>query len=46
MSATIFTWIIVYDDGHTEEKTGSCPADFTDDIDDVPIAIVRKPIMI
>ena len=42
MSATIYKWIIVYEGGYTEEKTGTCPADFADDIVDVPIAIIRE----
>ena len=42
MSATIYKWIIVYEGGYTEEKHGTCPADFADDIVDVPIAIIRE----
>lgn len=42
MSATIYKWIIVYEGGYTEEKLGTCPADFADDIVDVPIAIIRE----
>lgn len=44
MSATVYKWVIVYEGGYTEEKVGTCPADFADDIyvDDVPIAIVRE----
>lgn len=42
MSAPVYTWVIVYEGGYTEEKTGTCPADFADDIIDVPIAIIRE----
>lgn len=42
MSATVYKWIIVYEGGYTEEKHGTCPADFDDDIVDVPIAIIRE----
>lgn len=35
MSATIHKWIIVCDDENTEEKIGTCPADFADDLEDV-----------
>lgn len=42
MSATVYKWIIVYEGGYTEEKLGTCPADFADDIVDVPIAIIRE----
>ena len=42
MSAPVYTWVIVYEGGYTEEKTGTRPADFADDIIDVPIAIIRE----
>jgi hypothetical protein len=42
MSAAVYKWIIVYEGGYTEKKTGTCPADFADDIVDVPIAIIRE----
>ena len=42
MSAPVYKWIIVYEGGYTEEKYGTCPADFADDIVDVPIAIIRE----
>ena len=42
MSAPVYTWVIVYEGGYTEEKTGTCPSDFADDIIDVPIAIIRE----
>lgn len=42
MSATIFKWIVVYDDGRTEEKWGECPYDFADDLVEVPVAIIRN----
>lgn len=42
MSATTYKWIVVYEGGYTEEKHGTCPADFADDIVDVPIAIIRE----
>lgn len=41
-SATVYKWIIVYEGGYTEEKSGTCPYDFADDIVDVPIAIIRE----
>ena len=42
MSAQIYKWIVVYEDGHTEEKYGECPYCFADDLVDVPIAIIRN----
>lgn len=42
MSSPVYKWVIVYEGGYTEEKTGTCPADFADDIIEVPIAIVRE----
>lgn len=42
MSATVYKWIIVYEDGCTEERIGTCPYDFADDIVDAPIAIIRE----
>ena len=42
MSATIYRWIIVYDDGKTEEKLGESPDTFADDLAEVPVAIIRN----
>ena len=42
VSATIYKWIIVYDDGRTEEKWGESPYDFADDLIEVPVAIIRN----
>jgi hypothetical protein len=42
MSATIYKWIIVYDDGSAEEKLGKSPCDFVDDLTEVPVAIIRN----
>lgn len=42
MSAPVYKWIIVYEGGYTEEKTGECPAVFADELVDVPIAIIRE----
>ena len=42
MSATIYKWIVVYDDGRTEEKYGASPYDFADDLIEVPVAIIRN----
>ena len=42
MSATVYKWIIVYDDGRTEEKWSQSPADFADYLDEVPVAIIRS----
>ena len=42
MSATIFKWIVVYDDGNTEEKYGASLYDFVDDLVEVPVAIIRS----
>ena len=41
MSATIYKWIVVYDDGGTEERYGENPSDFVDYIEKVPVAIIR-----
>ena len=42
MSASVYRWIIVYESGRTEEKIGSYPYDFADEIlDEVPVAIIR-----
>jgi hypothetical protein len=41
MKATMYKWIIVYDDGKTEEKWGISPYDFADDLVGVPVAIIR-----
>ena len=42
MSATIYKWIVVYDDGRAEEKLGEAPYSFADDLDEVPVAIIRN----
>ena len=42
MSASVYEWIIVYEDGHTEKVTGTSPYDFADDLIDVPVAIIRN----
>lgn len=42
MSATIYKWIVVYDDGRTEEKWGESPYAFADDLAEVPVAIIRS----
>ena len=42
MSATIYKWIVVYDDGTIEEKWGESPSDFADYLVKVPIAIIRN----
>ena len=42
MSATVYKWIIVYEGGYAEEKLGTCPADFADDLAEVPAAIIRN----
>lgn len=42
MSATIYKWIVVYDDGGTEEKWGESPSDFVDYLVKVPVAIIRN----
>lgn len=42
MSATIYKWIVVYDDSWTEEKLGESPSDFADDLVEVPVAIIRS----
>lgn len=42
MSATIYNWIIVYEDGHTEEKKGDSPYAFADELEEVPVAIIRN----
>ena len=41
MSAPVYKWLIVYEDGHTEEKYAECPYDFADDLIDTPVAIIR-----
>jgi len=44
MSATIYKiykWIIVYDDGRTEERRGKNLYDFANDLWEVPVAIIR-----
>ncbi len=42
MSATIYKWIVVYADGSTEEKLGESPYAFADDLEEVPVAIIRN----
>ena len=42
MSATVYKWIIVYEDGRTEEKWGESPYSFADDLEEVPVAIIRN----
>lgn len=42
MGASIYKWIIVYDDGRTEEKCGTSPSDFADDLAEIPVAIIRN----
>lgn len=42
MSATVYKWIVVYDDGWTEEKWGESPSDFADYLVKVPVAIIRN----
>lgn len=42
MSASIYNWIVVYDDGRTEAKRGASLYDFADDLVEVPVAIIRN----
>ena len=42
MSAPVYKWIVVYEDGHTEEKYGEDPSDFMYELPDTPIAIIRN----
>lgn len=42
MSATIYKWLVVYADGRTEEKWGEGPYSFADDLEEVPVAIIRN----
>jgi len=42
MSAPIYKWIVVYDDGRTEVEWGASPYDFADDLIEVPVAIIRN----
>ena len=42
MSATVYKWIIVYEDGRTEEKWAESPDVFADDLAEVPVAIIRN----
>lgn len=42
MSATVYKWIVVYEDGRTEEKWGEAPWSFDDDLVGVPVAIIRN----
>ena len=42
MSATVYRWIVVYEDGYTVEKWGESPADFADELEEVPVAIIRN----
>ena len=39
MSATVYKWIIVYEDGRTEEKWAESPYAFADDLAEVPVII-------
>ena len=42
MSATTYKWIIVYDDVSIEEKWGENLYDFANDLEYVPVAIIRN----
>jgi len=42
MSVTIYKWIVVYEDGRTEEVWGESPYSFADDLVEVPVAIIRN----
>ena len=42
MSAPIWKWLIIYEDGRIEEKWGESPYSFADDLEEVPIAIIRN----
>ena len=42
MSATVYKWIVIYDDGTTEEHLGESPSDFAEYLEKVPVAIVRN----
>lgn len=42
MSKTNYKWIVVYDDGRTEEKWGESPCDFADELLDEVVAIIRN----
>lgn len=42
MSAMVYKWIVVYEDGRTEEKWGESPYSFADDLVEVPVAIIRN----
>ena len=41
MSAPVYRWIVVYEDGHSEEKYGEDPSEFTAELTETPIAIIR-----
>lgn len=41
MSEPVYRWIIVYKDGHTEEKEAKYVCEFADDFTEEPIAIIR-----
>ena len=42
MSATVYKWIVVYEDGRTEERRGEAPWSFADELDETPVAIIRN----
>lgn len=42
MSATVYKWIIVYDDGRTEEVLGENIYVIADELVEVPVAIIRN----
>ena len=41
MSATIWKWIVVYEGGRTEIKIGENIYAFAEDLEEVPVAIIR-----
>lgn len=42
MTETVYKWIIVYEDGWAEEKCGASPYSFVEDLEEVPVAIIRN----
>ena len=42
MSAPVYQWIVIYEDGRTEVEWGESVYSFADDLDEVPIAIIRN----
>ena len=42
MSASVYNWIVVYEDGRTELKCGESPDDFAYELQEVPVAIIRS----